>query len=201
MVKVKTRARWSPATSTKPQLKKRRASVRHDIAEQVKTLGADSLLPPAPQPKRRAQAKPRAVEVPLRILTLVGELSDGMSVTGEGIPAGARLVFPKATPEPSAPKDFRIENAMRSLAQGLPRVTDSAAQFLTYMMLHNGKKADTTTELSENAGKAQVNSDYAYLLEQATQDIFNAMRELAQPAVRRVRPRSDADWNEDIRCA
>lgn len=87
MVKVKTRAGWSPTTSTKPQPKKRRAETKP-----VSAGGAYGEFVPSEQ-----HGSFSATGNTLHILSTTSPFSDGMIVTGGGIPAGARLVFPTET--------------------------------------------------------------------------------------------------------
>ncbi len=63
---AKKTGRKKPPKVAKPARKPRKAKDRHNLAEQVKVLGADSLLPPEKVPTRKRAAKqPRAAKFTL----------------------------------------------------------------------------------------------------------------------------------------
>lgn len=81
----KTRKKRAPNKVAKAPKQARKP--RHDIAKQVKTLGADSLLPPNKMATKRAPRKPRRTMIPIGILPALGGLQEAetsmlMSIIG-----------------------------------------------------------------------------------------------------------------------
>ncbi len=68
--------RGKKAAVAKPARKPRKAKDKHNLAEQVKALGADSLLPPEKTPARRKARKPRPTMIPIGILPALAGLAE-----------------------------------------------------------------------------------------------------------------------------
>jgi hypothetical protein len=69
-------AKAAPQLPAGRQVKPRKAKPKHDLAAQVKTLGADSLLPPEKVPTRRRARLPRPTMIPIGVLPALGGLAE-----------------------------------------------------------------------------------------------------------------------------
>ncbi len=91
-------AKRRKAKTAKPARKPRKAKDKHNLAEQVRVLGADSLLPPEKAPARRKARKPRPTMIPIGILPALAGLAEAetsmlMSIIGnlQDVPKKSRL--------------------------------------------------------------------------------------------------------------